>query len=191
MKTLKFCSVILLCLSFSTYGINSSIEKELNNELEAITKEHGIPALSVAVITAGKIIYAEGFGFQDEENNVPVTRNTLFRVASISKLFTAQAVMQLVEKKELSIDDKIFKYLPEFKVSNITVGQLLTHSSGLRDRVRPVSPEYKRSLSSYLKLVSSSLENDVLPGTFNYSDTGFNLLGAIVSAVSKLPFDDI
>lgn len=182
--------LLILILSFPSYAIETSLKKELDNELASLAKEFGIPALALTVITSGKLVYAQGFGFQGKENKLPVTKNTLFRIASISKLFTAQAVMQLAEKNKLNLDDNISKYLPEMMGSKITIRQLLTHSSGLRDQVRPVPHKNRRSTQDYLKLVSTSLTSGGVASEFNYSDTGFNLLGVIVSVVSGMPFED-
>jgi CubicO group peptidase (beta-lactamase class C family) len=147
--------LVIFILSFPSYALERSVKKELDNELAAVANEFEIPALALAVIASGKLVYKEGFGFQGKENTLPVTNNTLFRIASISKLFTAQAIMQLVEKNKLNLDDRVSEYLPEMMGSNITIRQLLTHSSGLRDQLRPVPRESKRSAQDYLKLVGS------------------------------------
>jgi CubicO group peptidase (beta-lactamase class C family) len=187
-------SVILLVLIVSpcSFALEAAVEKELNNELTSIVTEFSIPALALAVIASGKLVYAQGFGFKDEENILPVTNKTLFRIASISKLFTAQAIMQLAQKNKLGLDDNISEHLPLMKGSEITVRQLLTHSSGLQDEIKPLVNE--RSIEEYLSLVNTSVSASLGDGQqtsqFNYSDTGFNLLGAIVSVTSGLPFED-
>jgi len=191
--------LLVLIVSPSSFALEAVVEKELNNELTSLATELAIPALALAVIASGKLVYAEGFGFytqrfgfKDEENTLPVTNKTLFRIASISKLFTAQAIMQLAQKNKLGLDDNISKYLPQMKGSEITIRQLLTHSSGLQDKIKPLANE--RSIEEYLILVNTSVSASLGDGEqasqFNYSDTGFNLLGAIVSVTSGLPFED-
>ncbi|RDX36586.1 class A beta-lactamase-related serine hydrolase [Kangiella sp. HD9-110m-PIT-SAG07] len=114
----------------------------------------------------------------------------MFRTASLSKIFTAQAIMQLVEREEISLDDKVAQYLPQFDDSPITIRHLLTHSSGLSDQVGPLPIDKMRSLKSYLSHLSEQAVN-VKPGnSFEYSDGGFNILGAIVSVVSDMRFED-
>jgi CubicO group peptidase (beta-lactamase class C family) len=182
--------LIILALSFPCHALDAKVKKELDNELASIAKEFAIPALALTIIASGKRVYAEGFGFQDEENSVPVTNTTRFRIASISKLFTAQAIMQLAQQNKLSLDDNISQYLPETIETKFTIRQLLTHSSGLQDKIMPVANDSKRSTHDYLKLVIASSDQRGPALQFNYSDTGFNLLGAIVSRISGLPFED-
>jgi CubicO group peptidase (beta-lactamase class C family) len=186
--------LVILSMSSPSFALEVSVKNELDNELASRVKEFAIPALALAVVASGKLVYAEGFGFQDEENKIPVTNKTQFRIASISKLFTAQAIMQLAQTNKLGLDDNISKYLPQMMQSKITIRQLLTHSSGLQDKIRPLANESKRSIDDYLSLVNTSVSASLSDGgdasQFNYSDTGFNLLGAIVSVTSGLPFED-
>lgn len=183
-------TVTLLILSFNTAGLNLVVKNELDIALNEAQLEHGIPALAVGVISSGELLYAAGFGYLDVSKTKSVSEQSLFRVASISKLFTAQAIMQLVEKQQLELDDTIGRHLPSFKTSKITIRQLLTHSSGLKDRIRPVPVESKRTHQEYLDSVSQSVEEHVTEAEFEYSDTGFNILGSIVSSVSGMKFED-
>ena len=97
-----------------------------------------IPALSVGLVHNGKIVYKRGFGFADVESRESATPDTCYRIASISKTFTAIAIMQIAEQGKLHLDDKIHKYLPWFKSSskdsdsdNITIRQILSHTAGV------------------------------------------------------------
>ena len=157
---------------------------ELSTSLEKIRIESGIPSMSVAIITSGEVTYIKGFGFLDEKQEKATNKESLFRIASISKLFTAQAVMQLVEKNKIELNQKVGRYLPSFKESNITIKQLLTHSSGLSDTIKPVSFEKQRTVGSYLSLITRSLPENNESKNFLYSDANFNVLGAIISTVS-------
>ncbi|MFI2812882.1 serine hydrolase [Microbulbifer sp. YPW16] len=162
----------------------------LDRELDAIARDFEIPALSVAVIASGELVYTGGAGYEDQEQEVPVTGDTRFRIASISKLFAAQAIMQLAEAGKLDLDDPIADYLPGFEQSPITIRQLLTHSSGLSDLVRPVGTEEQRTEQAYFALVNTAMEITGTEHGFEYSDTGFNLLGAIISRASSKAFPD-
>lgn len=153
----------------------------LDKALEALRAEHAIPAMAVAVVEDGEPYYAAGFGAAEP--------GTLFRIASLSKLFTAQAVMQLVEQQKLTLEDTIGQHLPAFTGSTITIRQLLTHTGGLKDKVRPVWHEDARTTGAYVAAVAGKEKHQSDGDTFAYSDTGFNLLGTIVSAVSGKPFD--
>ena len=185
----KLIIIILLSLSFSVLANKVSTDNKLTVTLEKIRMQNDVPAMVVAIISSGKITYIKGFGFLDEVKKVPTTKNTLFRIASISKLFTAQAIMQLVEDKKLGLNDNVSQYLSAFENTNITIKELLTHSSGLSDSIRPVNEDVKRSEKSYLHLVQKTADNNGEIKTFKYSDTGFNILGAVISVISGVSYE--
>ena len=96
------------------------------------------PGLSIAVVYDQEIVWAEGYGYSDLEENVPATPSTVYRIGSITKLFTSTAVLQLRDQGKLRLDDPVSLYLPWFSVRNpfpdapeITIRQLLTHTAGL------------------------------------------------------------
>src|SRR5438105_14263054 len=95
-----------------------------------------LPGLSIALVDDQTIIWAKGYGYADAANKVPATAETVYRVGSVSKLFTDIGIMQLVERGGLDPDAPVTKYLPEFKPSNpsgkpITLRQLMSHRAGL------------------------------------------------------------
>ncbi len=164
-------------------------ESKLDDLLEKARVENEIPAMSVAIVDGGEVLYLKGFGFTDDEKTNPVSGYTTFRIASISKLFTAQAVMQLVEKDKLSLDTKIGELLPIFSDSEINVQQLLTHSSGLKDRVRPMA-EGQRTVQQFLEAAIAANKDPASAGSFEYADTNFNILGEIIHRVSGEHYSD-
>src|SRR5688572_31943769 len=98
----------------------------------------GLPGIVVGVVSDQELVWAKGFGYADVQAKRPMTPATKFRMASHSKLFTATAIMQLREQGKLGLDDPVTKHLPWFEVKRvgaddppITIGELLTHSSGL------------------------------------------------------------
>ena len=95
-----------------------------------------LPGLAVALVEGSRIIWRQGYGFSDPTVKTPITADTVFRVGSVSKLFTDIAVMQLVEQGKLDLDAPVTKYLSEFKPRNsfnkpVTLRQLMSHRSGL------------------------------------------------------------
>src|SRR5918993_4421648 len=96
-----------------------------------------LPALSIALIDDQRVVWSKGFGHQDRDGKVPATARTVYRVGSVSKLFTDVAVMRLVEQGEIDLDAPVTKYLPDFKPVNpfgeqpITLRHLMAHRSGL------------------------------------------------------------
>lgn len=175
---------MLLFMSPNVLSNKVNTHDELTTTLENIRIQNDIPSMSVAIITSGEVTYIKGFGFLDEKQKKATNSESLFRIASISKLFTAQAIMQLVEKNKIELNEKVGRYIPNFIESNITVKQLLTHSSGVSDTIKPVNFEKQRTVSSYLGLVKQSLPKNIENKAFEYSDTNFNVLGALISTVS-------
>ncbi|MFL5341292.1 MAG: serine hydrolase domain-containing protein, partial [Gemmataceae bacterium] len=108
------------------------LEKFIARELE----QKRLPAISVALVDDQTVIWAKGFGFADAAKKVPATADTVYRVGSVSKLFTDLAIMKLVEEGKLKLDEPVTTYLPNFAPKNpsgkaITLRQLMTHHSGL------------------------------------------------------------
>lgn len=114
----------------------------------------------IALVDDQKVVWAAGFGFQDRDRKIPATAETVYRVGSVSKLFTDVAVMQLVEKGELDLDVPVAKYLPDFKPSYkdgekpITLRMLTSHRSGLI-REPPVGNYFDPSEAGLAKTVAS------------------------------------
>lgn len=156
---------------------------------------HGVPGLSAAVAAGDAVVWMQGFGLADVEQAVPVRPETVFRIASISKPITATAVMQLVERGLVSLDDPIQRYVPTFPrkpQGEVRVRHLLTHTSGIR--------HYKGSEFSLAESFPSLdraiavFRNDPLefaPGEKHlYSTYGYNLLQGVVETASGRGFDE-
>ena len=110
----------------------------LNSILESAVDSYGLSGLAAGVVQNGKMVYAKGFGYADIRSKEPITPNTIFHSASISKTLVATAVMQLQEQGKLDIDSPLIEYLPYFKLADeqyrhITIRQMLTHTSGFPD----------------------------------------------------------
>jgi len=151
----------------------------------------------VLVVKDGKILFAKGYGYADIDKKTPVTPDgTLFRIASISKLFTWTAVMQLVEQGKLDLDRDVNDYL-DFKIpptyaKPITLRNIMTHTAGFAETFKdkaPPSPSELKPLGDYLK---THVPKRIFPPgvTPAYSNYGASLAGYIVQRVSGQPFDD-
>lgn len=157
-----------------------------------------IPALSVGIVHNGKLVYKRGFGFADVESRESATPNTCYRIASISKTFTAVAIMQLAEQGKLNLDDKIYKYFPWFKAKtkdsdsrNITIRQILSHTAGVfRDGNTPHWANDKfPDVAGLQKSISKATVFENLT-KFKYSNFGFALLGEVIKKVSGMTYDE-
>ena len=151
------------------------------------------PGCALAVMHGGAIVYEHGYGMADLEHDATIRGNTPFHVASISKQFTAAAIVLLAQEGKLSLDDEIHKYLPELAAfgAPITIRQLLHHTSGLLDQWELLQlAGYRYSLDlitdqDVMSLVDRQRELNFPPGSrFLYSNTGYTLLGQIVQRVS-------
>lgn len=185
--TITFSFIISSLYSLPSHASDTS---QLDRALRAIQKEHQIPAMSVAVIRSGKLVFSKGYGFTDEEKYEAASADTTFRAASISKLFTAQAIIQLSQAGKLSLEDPVAKYLRAFDNKSVTIKKLLTHSSGLKDSIKPKSGKAQRSKVEYLRVLDDNLKSAGSSKLFNYSDGGFNLLGMVVETVTGVSYEE-
>jgi|Deesub1362B_J571_1020462.scaffolds.fasta_scaffold00288_6 CubicO group peptidase (beta-lactamase class C family) len=150
------------------------------------------PGAALAIIKNGKIIYERGYGMADLEHNVPITPQTVFRIASTSKQFTAMCIALLVEQGKISLNDNIRKYLPELPeyFTPITIRHLIYHTSGIRDYLdlqylRGISYEELYFPRDVIELLSWQKAFNFTPGErFLYSNSGYFLLGVIIERVS-------
>ena len=142
---------------------------------------------AVGIVKNGQLVYIKTYGLRNVAKNEPVDDNTRFEIGSVTKQFTAAAVLQLQEAGKLSIDDKLAKYLPQFPHANeITLRQMLNQVSGLEDYLHHVPPEQLSSgggLAAIAALVNVPLH--FTPGTkWEYSNTNYYVLGKVVENVS-------
>jgi CubicO group peptidase (beta-lactamase class C family) len=149
-----------------------------------IEKEH-IVGTAVAVSHKGKTIYQKGFGFSDLQTKSPVTENTIFGVASVTKSFTAKAIMKLEAEGKLSIEDSVIKHLPEFNIQGmkdleqVKIKHLLSHTTGVPPIKRKEEVNFLDQHLEYLATYQTKLLG--APGEYySYCNDTFLLLGAII-----------
>ena len=130
--------IIYLIALFINFSVLDQItEKQLDDVVESSMKTFNVPGIAVAIVKDGNVVISKGYGVRNINTNEKVDCNTLFGIASNSKAFTTAALAILVDEKKLNWDDKVIKYLPEFKMYNdyvtkeFTIRDLLTHRSGL------------------------------------------------------------
>lgn len=182
---------LILTLLLVLFASNIMAE-EMGAQIDALFKDfdrHDIPGAVIMVIREGKVIYEKGYGLANVEEKIPCTASTNFRLASVSKQFTAASIMILAERNKLSLDDPITKFFPEFPAygNEITVRHLLSHRSGLIDYedVIPEGTTIQLSDENVLNLVRQQSKTYFPPGSdFRYSNSGYALLSLIVEAVS-------
>src|SRR5262245_33092806 len=154
------------------------------------------PGAAVLVIHNGKILHEKGYGLANIATKTPITSTTTFDLASCSKQFTAMAIMMLAERGELSYDDPLTKFFPEFPAyaSKITVRHLLNHTSGLPDymgvfRKGPAGISAEPSSREALTMLTRIQEPLFAPGAkWEYSNSGYVVLAQIVEKASGMTF---
>jgi CubicO group peptidase (beta-lactamase class C family) len=181
-----------LALALPGQDLSKSVVAECEAMIRETMKKKGIPGLTAAIGREGQVLWTEGFGFSDIENEVKATAKTSFRLASISKSITAVATMQLVAKGKFDLDAPVQKYLPDFPKKRwpVTSRQLMSHLGGVR--------HYKMGeifSAKYYSTVRAGLEifaKDPLlhePGSkFSYTTYGYNLLGAAAASAAGKRF---
>lgn len=162
----------------------------------ALAKQH-IAGMELGIGRGGKLLYAQGYGLRDRARHLPVTAQTIFPVGSITKQFTAAAVMLLVDRGKVDLDARVSRYVPSAPHgSEITVRQLLDQTSGLPDyledkpllRAIMAGKDGGHSTESLIALVKGKPLH-FKPGTkYEYSNTNYALAGTIVSRVSGVPY---
>jgi CubicO group peptidase (beta-lactamase class C family) len=153
----------------------------------------GVPGAAVVVIKNGDVVFARGYGFADIENRIRVTERTNFRLASLTKAFTAMAVMLLVREGRLDVDERVSGIVPEFPAyaRDISIRHLLTHTSGLRAYQDLIPPGSTRQMKDRDVLALLHRTDTLLfpPGSaFRYGDTGYAILAHVVETVSRQSF---
>lgn len=177
-----FASILVLALALTPLG------EKLDTHMSRL-EAYGFSG-SLLVAKGGEVILDKGYGFADAERKVPFTADTAFDIGSITKQFTAAAILKLEMQGKLGVSDPISKWfegVPEDK-KGITIHHLLTHSAGLEDVFGGDYEEMPRD-----RIVKVALESKLLwaPGTrYQYSNAGYSLLGAIVELASGKPYEE-
>ena len=175
---------------------DSALGARMDAAAAAALSEIRAAGFSVAVVRGGELDLAKGYGYADLAERVPAAANTIYRLASITKQFTAAAILHLAEEGELSLDDPISDYLPDYPDlgRRITIRHLLSHASGLSDvAVIPILEEgggvgYTRD--QVIDLVASQ-PLDFEPGTgHSYSNVGYMVAGEVIERVTGTAYAD-
>ncbi|MEO6453952.1 MAG: serine hydrolase [Ginsengibacter sp.] len=158
-------------------------------------KDKTSPGIAILVAKDGEVLYRKGFGYGDIKNNIPITPDTKFRIGSVTKQFTAAAILKLQENNLLSVHDKLSKFIPDFpRGDEVTIHELLTHTSGIHS--------YTNN-NDFIQKVTKTISPDSLinsikrgPYDFNprekwlYNNSGYFILGYIISKVSGKSYGD-
>lgn len=200
MKRILILITIFALGFFAVYllGNKSYNMNNINRFLKDQVDHHQTPSIQYAFFDTGKVIYELHYGFKNLKSKEPVEASTHFHLFSITKTFTALAVLQLAEAGKIVLNKPASAYLPGFPYPNtITVEQLLSHTAGIPNplplkwiHLAEEHPGFKRD-PFFAEVFKAHPKLDFEPGTkFKYSNLGYVLLGQLVEAVSGQPFED-
>lgn len=207
----EYSGTIVFPEAVGTFRVDRLIPADMDEIISSYMKETNIPGLAAAVLRDGKVAWMGTYGESNVSKRVPVTPQTIFPLASVSKIFTATALMQLHAEGKFNLNDDVNDYLPfqvrnpNFPKSPITFAQLLRHRSSIRDNPEFYSPLWSTAngdsetilgdfLQSYLKTEGKLYDErknffPYKPGTdFRYCNTCYALLGYLTERISGMPF---
>lgn len=174
----------------------SFIEKDLDSYINQGIKDWNVPGLAIAIIKDGKVVVMKGYGVRDIKTKEPVDENTLFMIASNSKLFTGTALAQLDAAKKLSLDDKITKYFPDYSVYDanttalLTIKDLLGHHLGTKtfqgDFTFWNTTLSRQQIIDKMKLLKPSME---FRQSYGYCNSCFLTAGQVIQQVTGKPWE--
>ena len=184
-------------LSMPFDGNYDPVTTYLSRFIEREMKKSNLTGLSIALVDGDNLVWSEGFGFADKASKIAATATTVYRAGSVSKLFNAIAIMQLVEQGKLDLDVPVANYLPTFKINSrfgstndITLRSLLSHQSGMpSDTVDAMWSEEPPALSSLLDALKDSYVVQPANRAFNYSNTGISLSGLALESVAGIAYE--
>ncbi len=191
---------LLIVISFSLTNVYA--QRDLHSEIDLLVQNtfaDDMPGAAIIVVKDGETLYRGAKGLANVELGVPLEPDMVFRLGSITKQFTSASIMLLEERGKLKLDDTIDKYLPEYPAeiaSKITIEHLLTHTSGIVTYTGipgyMFSDKIRRELSTNeLVDVFKDLQPVSAPGEkWNYNNSGYVLLGAIIENVSASSYED-
>lgn len=187
LKAYVFSFLVLV----SVYACRSARESEVDRIFASYKSPY--PGAAVEVIHKGDIALSMGYGLANVEENIPVTDSTDFRLASVTKQFTAMCVLQLIDKGELSFETNLKELFPTFPEygRKITIKNLLQHTSGLIDYEHLISDTATVQVKDrdVLKMMESTDSTYFEPGTkHQYSNTGYAVLTQVIEKITNIPF---
>ena len=181
---------VILFFVVALVGRADSVDDYIQQQMA----EHRIPGVALTIIQAGQPIKTAAYGFADLEHRVPVSEETVFEIGSVTKQLTSGGILLLQQEGKLSIDDKISKHIGDIPApwTNITVRHLLTHTSGIKSYTGLSGFELTKRLTQkqFLEAFRDRPLNFVPGESWNYSNTGYSLLGYIIENVSGRSYWD-
>jgi len=203
MKNQFFSQLALLSFIISLFAISGCQPKKENNNIATTLDEylsghakHFRFNGNVLVADNGEIIFQKSYGFADFDTKRMLNDSSVFELASVSKQFTATAILLLKDRDKIQLTDSLRQYFPELPYCGVTLYQMLTHTSGLPDYERTMNEKWDHSKIAFNKDMIAFLAKEKLPASFapsakwEYSNTAYAILASIVEKVSGQTFSE-
>jgi CubicO group peptidase (beta-lactamase class C family) len=192
----NFLSLVLVLVSSASARAQSAdprLESKVDSIASQVLQNTGVPSASVAVVQHGRLVLAKAYGLAKLDPQIQATRDMRYGIGSISKQFTASAMLLLQQEGKLRIDDPVGKYVPGLSRGNeVTIREILSHTSGYQDfwpQDYLMEPMRQNATPKQIMDRWAKQPLDFEPGTrWQYSNTGFVLAGMIVEKASGMPF---
>ena len=170
-------------------SIDPALRAQIDRIAAGVMEQRGVPSASVAVVKGGKLVYTHAYGSAHIDPDKPATPDMRYSIGSVSKQFTAAAILLLQEQGKLSLDDAVGKYVPGLTRGNeVTIRQILSHTSGYQDywpedylmtpMMKPATPQQIIDTGQKSRSISSPARK------WQYSNTNYVIAGLIVEKVS-------
>jgi CubicO group peptidase (beta-lactamase class C family) len=186
-------SLVLPIVTFPATAQTRAGVDSLDRYVRSELARQRVPGLSIVVLRGDSVVMARGYGYANVEHHVAATDSTVYEVGSISKQFTAAAIVLLCEEGRLGLNDVITRYLPEGSTiwSGVTIRHLLTHTSGISDQSLDTLDFRKDYTEEELVRLAAAQPLLFKPGaSYSYSSTGYTLLGVIIRRLTGEPYGD-
>ena len=178
----------------SSVRVDRDLAARMDDVAERLLRESNAAGFSIAVARGGDVVFADGYGFADVQGEAPASADTVYGIGSITKQFTAAAMLRLQEEEKLALDEDVSTHLPGYpsKLQRITIQQILSHTSGIPELT--VQPSYRDASDAAVPREAImremlSLPLDFSPGTkWSYSNSGYVLAGMIIERVTGLSY---
>jgi len=175
------------------FAASRSFADRLDDYVTGYMKQRNIPAVVWGVFKDGKVVKSRAYGLANVELNVPASTNNVFEIGSVSKQFTATALLMFYEEGKIKLEDRIDQYIADLPESwrSVTIRQLLSHTSGIPDIEEIFGYDSYRNIYTVKQIidVANSKPMDFRPGgSWHYSNTGYFLLGQVLEKVSGKPY---
>lgn len=187
-------SILYTALCAVLLFVSAARADQIDDYVKAQMQEKHIPGAAIAVIKNGRVAKMQGYGLANVELNVPVTKDTVFEIGSVSKQITAAGIMMLVEDGKINLDEKISKYLPKTPETwkTVSVRNLLTHTSGIKSYTGLSGFELSNRMTrdDFIKKLAVEPLDFSTGDRYIYSNSGYSLLGYIIESASGKKYWD-